>query len=139
MIFKIYNSDFGFVLGGQKYYFDDVKGLTIDDPEKNNLTRGANGTNKIGLSFKEGLKDAKRWTVTIMNMSAALKNVLEAAFNAQSRMDVFCVDRSDQSSKWGKNSLLANRPQQLSLDDSADSIDVHLEFVTFDSTEVHKS
>jgi hypothetical protein len=139
MIFKIYNSDFGIKLNGVNYEFDHVKSVVITDPEKNKLVRGSNAKNKIGLSYKEGLKDPKVWTIPILSMSADLKAVLDLAFENRDRMDVFCVDRSDGSMKMAKNAVLCNRPQQLTIDESPESMEVSLEFETFDSSEVHKS
>ncbi len=72
-------------------------------------------------------------------MSAELKGVLDAAFDAQTRLDVYCIDRTDGSSKMGKNAVLCNKPQQLTIADSAESMNVSLMFETFDSSEVHKS
>lgn len=139
MIFKIYNCDFGIKVDGVSYDFEHVAELQIDDPERNQLTRGGNGKNKIGLSYKDGLKEPKRWTLPILNMSAALKTVLDSCFDKQSRVDVYCIDRTDGSSKMAKNAILSNRPQQLTVDESAESMNVSLEFVTFDSSETHKS
>lgn len=139
MIFKIYNCDFGIKYNGVNYDFNHVNQITIEDPQKNRLTRGANATNKIGLSYKEGLKEPVRWTIPILEMSAALKEVLDGAFDSQGRMDVYCIDRTDGSSKMAKNAILCNKPQQLSVDETPESMEVSLEFETFDSSEVHKS
>jgi len=139
MIFKMYNCDFGIKVDGVSYDFEHVAELQIDDPERNQLTRGGNAKNKTGLAYKDGLKEPKRWTLPILNMSAALKGVLDTCFNAQTRMDVYCIDRTDGSSKMAKNAIISNRPQQLTVDESAESMNVSLEFVTFDSTETHKS
>lgn len=138
MIFKIYNCDFGIKTGGVSYDFEDVAELTIDDPERNKLTRGSNGSNKTGLAYKEGVREPKKWTIPILNMSAALKAVLDSAFDSQARVDVYCIDRATGSSKMAKQAVLCNRPQQLKIDDSADSMQVSLEFESFDSSEVHK-
>lgn len=139
MIFKIYNCDFGIKVDGVAYDFEHVAELQIDDPERNQLTRGGNAKNKTGLAFKDGLKEPKRWTLPILNMSAALKGVLDGCFENQTRLDVYCIDRTDGSSKMAKNAIISNRPQQLTVDESAESMNVSLEFVTFDSTETHKS
>lgn len=139
MTFKIYDCDFGFKMGGVEYVFTDVTEITIEDPERNKLTRGANGENKIGLSYKEGTREPKRWTVGIMNMSIAIKTALDNAYDKQTRLDVFAVARSDGSSKWAKNAVLSNRAQQLSLTDSPDSLNVSLEFETFESIETMKT
>ncbi len=139
MIFKIHDCDFGVKINGTSYDFEHVAELTIEDPEKNKLTRGANAKNKVGLVYKEGLKDPKRWTIPILNMSAELKLVLDDVFNDKTRCEVYCIDRTDGSSKMAKQAILCNKPQQLSITDSADSMNVSLEFETFDSSEVHKS
>lgn len=139
MMFKLYNCDFGIKYNGVSYDFEHVAELQIEDPERNRLTRGANAKNKIGLAYKDGLKDPKRWTIPILNMSAALKAVLDEVFETQSRVECYAIDRTDGSSKMAKNALLSNRPQQLTLDESAESMNVSLEFETFDSSENHKS
>lgn len=139
MIFKIYNCDFGIKVNGQAYDFDHVAEVQIEDPERNRLTRGANSNDKTGLTYKEGMKDPKRWTVPIIAMSSALYAVLVSAFENQTRVDVYCIDRDDGSSKMAKNSILSNRPQQLNISDTVESMNVSLEFETFDSSETHKS
>lgn len=139
MIFKIYNCDFGIKIGGVTYDFEHVDSVQIEDPERNKLTRGGNGKNKVGLTYKEGIKEPKRWTIPILSMSAALKEVLDGAFDDQTRMEVYCIDRTDGSSKMAKNAILANRPQQLTIDETVESMQVSMEFETFDSSEVHKS
>ncbi len=139
MIFAIYNSDFGIKYNGVNYDFEHVSNLTIEDPENTKLTRGANASNRLGLVYKEGIKEPKKWTVTILGMSSALKTVLDQAYDSRDRLDVYCINRSDGSSKMGRNAVLCQQPQQLTLDDSADSMNVTLSFETFDSTEVHKS
>ena len=139
MIFKLYNCDVGIKVEGVNYQFDDVVEVIVEDPTRNRLTRGANATNKIGLSYKDGIKDPTRITIPIMNMSAALKLVLDNVYEKQIRVDVYAIDRNDGSSKMGKNSILSNKPQQLTLNETAESMNVSLEFETFDSSEVHKS
>lgn len=139
MIFKIYKCDFGIKVDGTSYEFDHVAQVTIEDPERNRLTRGNNAKNMTGIAYKDGLKDPKRWTVPILNMSAALKTVLDDCFKNQKRLEVYVIDRDDGSSKWAKNAVLSNAPQQLNMDDTAESMQVSLEFETFDSTETHKS
>ena len=139
MIFKIYNCDFGIKVDGTSYDFEHVAQVQVEDPERNRLTRGSNAKNIVGLSYKDGLKDPKRWTVPILNMSLALKTVLDDCFKNQTRLEVYCIDRTDGSSKMAKQAILSNRPQQLTIDETAESMQVSLEFETFDSNEVHKS
>lgn len=139
MIFKLYNCDFGIKYNGVSYDFEHVAELQIEDPERNRLTRGANAKNKVGLAYKDGLKDPKRWTIPILNMSAELKAVLDDIYENQGRVECYAIDRTDGSMKIARNALLSNRAQQLTLDESAESLNVSLEFETFDSSETHKS
>ncbi len=138
-IFKIYNCDFGITLNGVNYNFTHVDKLTIEDPEKTRLTRGANAGNKTGLVFHEGTKEAKTITVTILGMAADIFGLLKSAHDEDTRMDVFCVSREDGSSKIAKNAVLCQEPKQLSLDDSAESMNVDLIFESFDMSEIHKA
>ncbi len=139
MIFKIYNCDFGIKIDGVSYDFTHVKSLLIDDPEMNKLTRGSNAKNKVGLSYKEGLKDPKKWSIPIIEMSPELKDVLDGAFDDQTRLEVYCIDRATGSSKMAKNAILSQKPQQLNIDETPESMEVKLDFETFDSSEVHKA
>jgi hypothetical protein len=139
VIFKIYDSDFGIKINGVNYDFTHVQSLTIEDPESNKLTRGANAGNKEGLAYKEGIKDPKKITVTIVGMSQSLKSVLDAAYQDQTRLEVYAISRTDGSAKMAKSAILSQQPQQLNLDDSPESLNVALAFESFDLTETHKS
>lgn len=139
MIFKIYECDFGIKLNGVSYDFTHVENLTIEDPETTKLVRGANAGNKLGLAYKEGTKEPKKITVTIKSMSPELKAVLDGAYSDQTRVDVYAISRVDGSSKMAKNAVLSQMPQQLTVDENPDSMNVALAFESFDLTETHKS
>lgn len=139
MIFKLYECNLGIKYNGTNYEFDHVMKFQIEDPETTKLVRGSNAANKIGLVYKEGLKDPKKITVTVIGMSADFKAVLDKAYANADRLDVYAVSRIDGSSKIYKNSVLSTQPQQLTLDDSPESMNVDLIFESFDSSEVHKS
>jgi hypothetical protein len=139
MTFKLYDCDVGIKYNGANYDFEHVNTVTIEDPEFTRLSRGANANNKTGLVYKECLKEPKRITCTIMNMPIELKEALDTAYSNKDRLDFFCVSRADGSSKMGRNAILSQQPQQKTLDDSPDSMNVELVFETFDTTEVHKS
>lgn len=138
-IFKLYDCDVGIKVDGVPYEFDHVASVTVEDPERNRLTRGNNAKNKDGLVYKDGLKDPKRWTMPVMSLTAALVELLNGCFDNQTRLEVYAISRKDGSSKMAKKAVLSNRPQQLSMDDTAESMQVSLEFESFDLSEVHKS
>lgn len=139
MIFKIYDCDFGVKVEGVAYDFEHVDSLTITDPERTKLTRGANASNKVGLVYKEGIKEPKTWEIPILNMSLALKELLDRVYEKKIRVETYCIDRNDGSSKMAKNAILSQQPQQLSVTDSPDSMQVSLAFESFDLKENHKS
>lgn len=139
MIFKIYDCDFGFTYNGVNYDFEHVEDLTIEDPERTRLTRGANASNKLGLIYKEGIKDAKTLTVTLIGISQALHNLLKNAYFEKERMDFYCISRVDGSSKIGKNAILSQEPMQLTVNESQESMNTALVFESYDVEEVHKS
>lgn len=139
MIFKPYECDFGITLNGQNYDFDHIVSFNTEDPERTKLVRGTNAGNKMGLVYKEGIKDAKTVTVTIIGMTADIYGLLKTAYDNKTRLDCYCVNRTDGSSKIAKNAVLSQEPRQLQLDDSADSMNVALVFESFDVSEVHKS
>jgi hypothetical protein len=138
-VFKMYNCDFGVTIAGVNYQFTHVEGLTIENPERTRLIRGANAGNKTGLAYKEGLKEAKVITLTVIDVPAALHQVLKDAYAAGTRMDCFCISREDGSSKIAKNSVLSQEPMQLTLDDSPESLNLSLVFESFDVSEVLKT
>lgn len=138
-VFKMYECDFIVTIDGVNYQFTHVEGLQIEDPERTRLIRGANAGNKLGLSYKEGLREAKVITLTVLDIPAELHNVLKTAYAEQKRMDVAVVSRADGSSKIAKNAVLSQDPKQLNMDDSAESLNVALVFESFDVSEVHKS
>ena len=139
MTFKIYNCDFGIKVAGVSYDFEHVDTLTITSTQRNRLTRGSNAKNTTGLTFKDGLKEPDVWAIPILQMSAELKDVLDGCFDKATRVECYCIDRTDGSSKIAKNAVLSNKPQQLLVDQTAESMQVSLEFETFESSEVHKS
>lgn len=139
MIFKLYDCDVGITVDGVNYDFTHVDSVQIEDGERTRLIRGANAGNKVGLVYREGLKEAKVITIAVIEIPAALHEVLKAAFAAQTRLDVYVIARSDGSNKSAKNAVLSQSPKQLTLDDTAESMNVSLVFESFDIDEVHKS
>lgn len=138
-IFKIYDCDFGFTLAGVNYDFEHVQNLQIEDPERTRLVRGGNAGNKLGLIYKEGIKDAKTITLTVIGINVDIYTLLKGAYDNRTRLDCYVVSRVDGSSKIAKNAILSQEPKQLSLDDSAESMNMALVFESFDISEVHKA
>lgn len=136
--FKLYDCDIGITLRGVNYEFDHVDSITIEDPKRVRLVRGANQKNKIGLSYLEGVKEATTVTTSVIDVPVELHKLLTEAHENQERMDFYCISRADGSSKLAKNCVLSQKPQQLNLDDSPESLNTSLVFESFDVGEVKK-
>lgn len=137
--FKIYNCDVGFKYKGTDYQFTDVNSVAFENPTRNRLTRGSNGKNETGLSYTEGIREPKRATIAGMNIPIAMYNVFGDIFRKKERIDFYAIDRTDGSSKWLKEAILSNEPEQLNLDDTPESLEVSIELESFQSIEIHKS
>lgn len=138
-IFKMYDCDFGITLEGVNYTFTHVENLQIEDPERTRLIRGSNAGNKEGLVYKEGIKEPKTITLTVIGMQPEVHALLKTAYENKTRLDCFAISRVDGSSKIAKNAILSQSPKQLNMDDSAESMNTALIFESFDVEEVHKS
>ena len=138
-VFKIYDCDFGFTYNDVKYDFEHVDEMTLENPERTRLIRGSNAANKTGIIYKEGIKDAKTLTLTIIGVSADIHNLLKQIYSAKDRVDFYCISRSDGSSKIGKNAILSQEPLQLSVSEGAESMNMALVFESYDVEEIHKS
>lgn len=139
MIFKLYDCDFGVTINGQNYDLPHVDSLQIEDPERTRLTRGANAKNKVGIIYKEGVKEAKIITLTAMDIPRDVFNLLKQCYAEQTRVECYAISRTDGSSKIAKNAVLSQEPKQLSVDETAESMNVALVFESFDVSEVHES
>ena len=138
-IFKMYDCDFSVTIAGTTYTFTEVESLQLEDPERTKLVRGSNAGNKTGLAYKEGLKEAKTITLTVLGMPKEVHDLLKGVYKDKARVDCNCISRVDGSSKIAKNCILAQSPKQLNMDDTPESMHTALIFESFDVEEVHKS
>lgn len=138
MKFKPYECSFGIKYNGVNYDFEHVDSLVVEDPTRTRLIRGANAANKTGIVYQEGIKEPKTWTVMILNMSIDLKTLLDQIYSDRSRVDVYVINNIDGSAKIAKNAVLSQQPQQLTVDETAESMNISLIFETFDNAEVYK-
>lgn len=138
-IFKIYESDFSFTFNNKVYTFTEVENMTIEDNERTRLIRGANASNTTGIAYKEGVKEAKVITLTVIGMPKDVHDLLKKIYDKAERVEVSCISRTDGSSKIAKNAILSQSPKQLSIDEGAESMNTALIFESFDVSEVHKS
>jgi len=138
-LFKMYDCDFSLTIRGKTYTFTEVENMQIEDPERTRLIRGSNAGNRMGLVYKEGLKEAKTVTLTVIGIPLELHNLLKDVYDKKERVDCNCISRVDGSSKIAKNAILAQSPKQLQMDDSSESLNTALIFESYDVSEEHKS
>lgn len=138
-VFRLYDCDIVLTIRDVNYQLDHVDSVALEVPERTRLTRGANAANSVGLVYKEGLKEATSITVPTMAIPIELMNLLKEVYRDRERFDFSVVARSDGSNKTAKNCILSQEPQQLTLDESPESLNVTLLLESFDVTEVHKS
>jgi hypothetical protein len=135
----MYDCDFGFTYNDQNYDFTHVESVNVEDPERVRLTRGANAPDTIGITYKEGVKEAKILTITSVGLTPEIHQLLKTIYKEKARIRVYVVQRSDGSSKIAKNSVLSREPQQLDMDDTPESMNYELIFESFDVSEVVKA
>lgn len=139
MIFKIYNCDAGFTYQDVNYDLGHFDSITYEDPQNTRLTRGANQTDTEGLVYTEGGKEPYKATIVVLGLNVDLYNLLTSIFKKKDRVIFWAISRDDGSSKKMKQAILVQRPQQLLIDESAESMNVSLAFESFDMDEDHKS
>tara|TARA_R110000782_G_scaffold144655_1_gene237516 strand:- start:5030 stop:5461 length:432 start_codon:yes stop_codon:yes gene_type:complete len=132
---QIADGDAGCSIGGQNYNFSDVDSLAFTYSKTNNLTRGSNGQNKVGITFQENLKEADSLTMMIKDCSTALYKLLLAKFDDQSRLDVWFINRQTGEGYTYTNALITNKPRQESIGEGEDSIGFSLVVKSYDITE----
>jgi hypothetical protein len=136
-MFALYDCEVSIKISDQFYTFEHVDSVSFEDPKETKLTRGADGRNKQGLIYTQGHKDPEVVTLVLPGVSKSILDVLVSAHSAKSRVEVACI-AADGSAKTAKNGVIRQRPQQLTIDESAESLNVQLIVESFDVSEVIK-
>lgn len=75
----------------------------------------------------------------LMDLQPELFEVLKSAHKNKTRFDnVYAISRDTGSGKSAKRAILSQEPQQLTIDETPDSLTVTLAFETFDLSEARK-
>ena len=134
-IFQISQGDAGFSYNDINYTFSDVDTIDYTYSRKNHLTRGSSGQNKVGISYKEGLKTADMAEARIVDCSIEIYNLLLTIFKEESRISFWFVDRKTGEGFTFKNAAVRDKPRQTSIGESVDTIGFTLGVESFDVTE----
>jgi hypothetical protein len=135
---KLYDCDVGLTIRGVNYEFEHVDSVTVDDPTRTRLVRGANARNKTGLAYTEGAKDAKTVNTSVIGIPKALHDLLKEVYASKERVDGWAISRANGNSKFWKNAILSQEPMQPTLDDSPESMNTPLAFESFDVSDTLK-
>jgi len=134
-IFQISQGDAGFSFNGINYTFSDVDSVDYTYSRKNHLTRGASGQNKLGITYKEGLKTPDAAEVKVVDCSIAIYNLLLTIFKDSSRLNFWFIDRTTGEGFTFKNAAIRDKPRQTSIGESEDTIGFMFAVESFDITE----
>lgn len=134
--FILTNCDFGSSYNGTNYDFTkEVDSVVIEDPQMKKLTRGGSGKSKTGIAYSEGMKDARKVTITLVGLPASYLKLLKSLFESEERIDSYCVDRKTGITRSFNNSLISQEPKQLAIQEGAESLNILLILETFDIVE----
>ena len=134
-LFQISQGDAGFSYNGANYTFSDVDTLEYTYNKKNHLTRGASGQNKVGITYKEGLKTPDALEIRVVDCSVAIYKLLLSIFNEGGRISAWFIDRATGEGMTFKNAAIRDKPRQSSIGESEDTIGFTLGVESFDVTE----
>ena len=133
--FQISNGTIGFTYKDKNYTIADSDTVSYTYSRKNHLTRGANGNNKVGISYKEGMKTPDAAEAKIVDCSVAIYNLLLKIFNDEERINFWFKDNKTGEGFTYKNSIVRDKPRQTSIGEAEDSIGFMLAVESFNVTE----
>lgn len=134
-VFQIHQGDAGFSYNGVNYTFSDVDTVEYTYSKKNHLTRGANGINKVGISYKEGVKTPEVAEIRVVDCSVAIYSLLLQIYEKSLRLSVWFIDRATGEGFTLNNAIVRDKPRQTSIGESEDTIGFTLAVESFDITE----
>ena len=133
-IFQISGGNAGFSYNGANYTFSDVDAVDYTYSKKNHLTRGASGQNKVGISYKEGLKTPDSAEVKVTDCSVAIYSLLQTIFESAARINFWFIDEATGEGLTYKNAVIRDKPLQTSIGESEDTIGFMFAVESFDLT-----
>jgi len=131
-MFQISQGDAGFSYNGSNYNFADFDTIDYTFASKNRLTRGANGTNKVGISYKEGLKTHDVAEVKVVDCSVAIYNLLRTIQEKGDRISFWFIDRETGEGFTYNNATIRDKPLQTSIGETEDSLSFMFAVESFD-------
>lgn len=131
-IFQVNQGDAGFSYNGVNYTFADFDTVNYTYAQKNHLTRGANGLNKVGIAYKEALKTPDVIEIKVVDVSVDIYRLLQTIFNDQARISAWFIDRITGEGLTYKNAIIRDKPLQTSIGETEDTIGFMFTCESFD-------
>ena len=131
MLFQISDGQIGFSLGQTNYNLKDTDSITYTFSQKNNLTRGASGENKIGIPVKEGLKEGDMADVRVVDCDKNVYKLLDSCFLNQTRISLWFIDKKTGGGLTFKDAIITDKPLQTEIAEGIDSLHFILKVKSF--------
>jgi len=131
-IFQISQGDVGFSYNGANYTFSDADNIAYTYSKKNHITRGASGQNKVGISYKEGLKTPDMMEALIVDCTVAIQKLLLSLFESGERVNAWFIDRTTGEGLTFANAVIRDKPAQGTIGESEDTISFMFAVESFD-------
>ena len=122
MLYQISDGQIGFSLGQTNYNLKDTDSITYTFSQKNNLTRGASGENKIGIPVKEGLKEGDMADVRVVDCDKNVYKLLDTCFLNQTRISLWFIDKKTGGGFPFKDAIITDKPLQTEIAEGIDSL-----------------
>jgi hypothetical protein len=128
-VIRLEHCDVSVTIGGTAYSFEDVSAVALADTETHTKVRGINNSKDTkGINVKSGLADPGTITLTLVGVTQALKNLLNATFDNDEDVGLSVVDRNGGGSIVRDNASLNTRVYQAGLSEGADELTITVTF-----------
>lgn len=129
---RIWNTQGGVVINGTDYKFDDFDSVAFTYGRVKHIMRGANATNKYGIDTEEGMKTPDTASVTIVDITDELKNLLNRCFKENTRIDLYFIDNQSLATVQFSNAKITSPVRQLNIGEEDTTLSVILSVESFD-------
>lgn len=131
-LFRIWKTNGGFILNGTDYQFDDFDSVAFTYARKKHIMRGANSKNKVGIDTEEGLKTPDTASLTVVDCTQEIYNLLLKAYNESTRIDLYFIDEENLGKVQFNNAKITDVPRQLNIGEEDSNLSFQLMVESFD-------
>ena len=132
MAIQLWASKNGVRINGQNYEFTDCDSVTINDPRRVHLTRGANSTNKRGFPYMENAKQATTINFATVALGGELVELLNKCYENRTRIGAYAVDTATGESITTDAAILTHKVQQTTVAEGEETYNYDVELECYD-------